>query len=133
MTFDHDFQSSSMTITHIKGMVMDASEFITYQIDRFPFEVNGLVSVETLYPSLVLTIDHMRMPLKTTKSRCQVLNALVAYWPGKAMTPAAIVEFRSIQKALETDTDIRQCKRILLNILASEWGVTFKGKELIVS
>lgn len=133
MLYERSYQSKSMTITNIQGKVMTSGDYAEYLYDRFPYELNDLTSLRVIYPSLIVEIYHMRMPLKATKSRCQVLNALIALWPGKKMSDVAVVEFKSIQHAYSDEPDCKQCKRILMDILASEWNVHFKGKELIVS
>lgn len=133
MLYDESFRSTDMTLTNIRAMLMTSGDFAEYLIRRFPYELNDLTDLKILYPSLIMEVSHMRMPIKTFSSRCLVLNALVAYWPGKhEESQVAVVEFRSIQKAYSVEPDIAHCKRILLNLIASHWGVTFKGKELIV-
>lgn len=132
MLFDQTFRSTNIHITNIRAMLMTSDEFAEYYIKRFPYQFNDLTSLKNVYPSLVMEINLTRMPLKTMKTRCTVLNSYVASWPSKLSYQVAVVEFRSIQNAFEVEPDDRQCKRILLNLIASKWGVTFKGKELVV-
>lgn len=133
MLCDYTYSSTDIHLTHIRAMLMTSGDFAEYCFRQFPFELNDLTDIKILYPSLVMEISHMRMPLKTTPSRCVVLNALIAYWPAQRdETQVAVVEFRSIQKAYCVEPNIAQCKRILLKLISDKWGVTFKGKELIV-
>ena len=132
MLFDQTYQSSDMHITNIRAMLMTSDEFAEYYIKRFPFELDGLATLKNVYPSLIMEINLTRMALKTLPSRCSVLNAYVASWPSRPYYQVAVVEFRSLYKAFDSTPDDRQCRRILLNLIATKWGVTFKGKELVV-
>lgn len=132
MLYDAFIQTSNMAVTNIHAMLMTSGDYSEYLFKSFPFELNDLTDMKILYPSLVMEIWHIRMPIKTTPSRCQVLNALVALWPSKMESQVAVVEFKSIQKAYQIEPDISQCKKILLSLLRDKWGVRFKGKELIV-
>lgn len=132
MLFDQLIPSKSMYISHIRVMLMDYIDFSTYVVNRFPYQYNDLTDVKCLYPSLVMEIDHMRMPIKTGKEKCVVLNALTAYWPSNELSQVAVIEFRSIQRAMAIEPDITQCKKLLLGLIKDKWGVRFKGKELIV-
>lgn len=132
MLYDALYQTTNMAITNIHAMLMTSGDYSDYLFKAFPYELNDLTSMKILYPSLVMEVWHMRMPIKTTPSRCQVLNALIALWPSQLESQVAVVEFKSIQKAYTIEPDISQCKKILLTLIKDKWGVTFKGKELIV-
>ena len=132
MLYDALYQTTNMAITNIHAMLMTSGDYSDYLFKAFPYELNDLTSMKILYPSLVMEVWHMRMPIKTTPSRCQVLNALIALWPSQLESQVAVVEFKSIQKAYTIEPDISQCKKILLTLIRDKWGVTFKGKELIV-
>ena len=133
MLYDALYRSSNMAITSIHAMLMTSGDFAEYIIKKFPFEMNDLTDLKIIYPSLVMEVSHMRMPLKTYTARCLVLNALIAYWPGEhENSQVAVVEFRSIQKAYSIEPDIKQCKKILYGLICDKWGIRFKGKELIV-
>lgn len=132
MLYDALYQTTNMAITNIHAMLMTSGDYSDYLFKAFPYELNDLTSMKILYPSLVMEVWHMRMPIKTTPSRCQVLNALIALWPCQLESQVAVVEFKSIQKAYTIEPDISQCKKILLTLIKDKWGVTFKGKELIV-
>lgn len=133
MLYDVIYPSSGLYVSNIHAMLMTSGDFAEYLFKKFPYELNGLSGIKILYSSLIIEIWHVYMPIKTTASKCQVLNALVAFWPAKhEETDVAVVEFRSIQKAYNVEPDISQCKKILIAMLRDKWGVTFKGKELIV-
>lgn len=131
MLFDQSFPSKSMYINNIRAMLMDSGDFSSYVVYRFPYQFNDLTDVKCLYPSLVMEIDHMRMPLNVGKEKCLVLNALTAYFPSQKESQVAVIEFKSIQHAMHIEPDITQCKKLLLDLIKDKWGVTFKGKELI--
>lgn len=132
MLFDQIYTSKSMYISNIRMMLMESGDFAEYTIKRFPYQFNDLIDLKYLYPSLVMEIALMRMPVKTTSTKCVVLNALTAYWPNTEGSQVAVVEFRSIQKAMSIEPNFDQCKRLLLCLLRDKWGVQFKGKELVV-
>ena len=132
MLYDQNYTSKNMAVTNIRAMLMTTGDYAEYLLKQFPFELNDLTSMQIIYPSLVMEIWHIRMPLKTTSSRCVVLNALIALWPSNLKMQVAVVEFRSIQRAMQIEPDIRQCKKILYGLICDKWGVSFKGKELVV-
>jgi hypothetical protein len=131
MLYDAQYHSSDMHINNIHAMLMTSEDYANYLITQFPYELNDLTAMKVLYPSLIMEVWHVRMPIKTTSTRCLVLNALVALWPSQMVSEVAVVEFRSIQKPYQIEPDITQCKKILLALIKDKWGVTFKGKELI--
>lgn len=131
MLYDAQYHSSDMHVSNIHAMLMTSGDYANYLITQFPYELNDLTDMKILYPSLIMEVWHVRMPIKTTSTRCMVLNALVALWPSQMESQVAVVEFKSIQKAYQIEPDITQCKKILLALIKDKWGVTFKGKELI--
>ena len=132
MIYDALYQSTDMHVTNIHAMLMTSGDYANYLTTQFPYELNDLTDLKIIYPSLVMEVYHMRMPIKTTPSRCMVLNALIALWPNQMESEVAVVEFRSIQKAYSIEPDVTQCKKILLSLIKDKWNVSFKGKELIV-
>lgn len=131
MFLDVTFPSKTIYVSNIRAMFMDSADFAAYTVTRFPFELNNLTDIQYLYQSCV-EIYHMRMPIKASGQKCLVLNALVACWPGSPEYHVAVIEFKSIQKALNIEPNIDQCKRLLLGLMKDKWGVIFKGKELVV-
>ena len=131
MLYDQITPTGNCYIPKARVMLMDRGDFAEYIFRQFPYDLNDLTDLKFIFPSLIMEIALMRMPLKTTRTRCMVLNALIAYYPNNIRLEVAVVEFKAIQKPYEVEPDISCCKRLLLDLIGQKWGVRFKGKELI--